>query len=170
MNLGVAELLIILAVVLLLFGATRLPKLARSLGDAKREFEKTGIRIIEKPDGFAWASREQPIQSFVDPTTEPVDGLWMDKAGQLYLSSIADNAVKALNPDGTLREVLQDARLRWPDTFSQGPDGAIYITASHIQDSPWFHPTGRTDKNFALFKFFPDSGATTGSSSRGDSR
>ena len=39
MNLGVTELLIILAVLLLLFGSTRLPALAKSLGHAKREFE-----------------------------------------------------------------------------------------------------------------------------------
>jgi len=38
-NLGVTELLIVLAVVLLLFGSTRLPALAKSLGQAKREFE-----------------------------------------------------------------------------------------------------------------------------------
>jgi sec-independent protein translocase protein TatA len=38
MNLGVTELLIVLAVVLLLFGSTRLPALARSLGEAKRQF------------------------------------------------------------------------------------------------------------------------------------
>ena len=40
MNLGVPELLIILAVVLLLFGSTRLPKLARSLGQASKEFKQ----------------------------------------------------------------------------------------------------------------------------------
>lgn len=40
MNLGPTELLIILAVVLLLFGSTRLPKLARSLGQASKEFKK----------------------------------------------------------------------------------------------------------------------------------
>jgi len=40
MNLGVPELLIILAVVLLLFGSTRLPKLARSLGQATKEFKQ----------------------------------------------------------------------------------------------------------------------------------
>jgi sec-independent protein translocase protein TatA len=40
MNLGVTELLIVLAVVLLLFGSTRLPKLARSLGEASRELRK----------------------------------------------------------------------------------------------------------------------------------
>jgi sec-independent protein translocase protein TatA len=39
MNLGVTELLIVLAIVLLIFGSTRLPKLARSLGQAKKEFE-----------------------------------------------------------------------------------------------------------------------------------
>jgi sec-independent protein translocase protein TatA len=38
-NLGAPELLIILLVVLLLFGGTKLPKLARSLGEAKKEFE-----------------------------------------------------------------------------------------------------------------------------------
>lgn len=36
------ELLIMLLVVLLLFGGTQLPKLARSLGQAKKEF-KAGI-------------------------------------------------------------------------------------------------------------------------------
>jgi len=39
-NLGVPELLIVLVVVLLLFGANRLPKLARSLGEASREFHR----------------------------------------------------------------------------------------------------------------------------------
>ena len=40
MNIGVPELLIVLAVVLLLFGSTRLPKLAKSLGQASKEFKK----------------------------------------------------------------------------------------------------------------------------------
>lgn len=43
MGLGAPEILIILAVVLLLFGSTRLPALARSLGQASREF-KAGTR------------------------------------------------------------------------------------------------------------------------------
>jgi sugar lactone lactonase YvrE len=96
-------------------------------------------------------------------TTEPVDGLWTDENDQIYLSSIASNAVKVINPaDGSVRQLLTDSRLRWPDTFSQGPDGAIYVTASHIQDSPWFHMAW-TDKNFTLFKFMPGEGNTVGS-------
>ena len=39
MSLGAPELLIVLAVVMLLFGAKKVPDLARSLGQAKREFE-----------------------------------------------------------------------------------------------------------------------------------
>lgn len=42
MDLGVPELLIILVIVLLIFGSNRLPKLARSLGQASREF-RTGM-------------------------------------------------------------------------------------------------------------------------------
>jgi sec-independent protein translocase protein TatA len=48
-NLGAPELIIILLVVLLLFGSTRLPKLARSLGQASKEF-KAGINDAGKPD------------------------------------------------------------------------------------------------------------------------
>ena len=43
MNLGGSELLIILLVVLVLFGGSQLPKLARSLGEAQKEF-RSGLR------------------------------------------------------------------------------------------------------------------------------
>lgn len=49
MNLGAPELLIILVVVLLLFGSTRLPKLARSIGQASKEF-KHGVAEGGKDD------------------------------------------------------------------------------------------------------------------------
>ena len=39
-NLGPSELLIIAAVIFLLFGATRLPQLAKSLGQSKRAFKE----------------------------------------------------------------------------------------------------------------------------------
>jgi sec-independent protein translocase protein TatA len=46
-NLGPSELLIIAAVVFLLFGATRLPQLAKSLGQSKRAF-KEGLDEAER--------------------------------------------------------------------------------------------------------------------------
>ena len=40
MNLGAPELLILLVIILLVFGGTKLPKLARSLGQAQKEFKQ----------------------------------------------------------------------------------------------------------------------------------
>ncbi len=39
-GLGAPELLIVLVIVVLVFGTSRLPKLARSLGQAQKEFKK----------------------------------------------------------------------------------------------------------------------------------
>ena len=49
---GGSEWLIILLILLLLFGATRLPKLARSMGQAGKEF-KTGLK-----EGY----KDQPVE------------------------------------------------------------------------------------------------------------
>jgi sec-independent protein translocase protein TatA len=49
MNVGPTELLIVLAIVLLLFGSTKLPKLARSMGEASKEFKK-GVTDDPKDD------------------------------------------------------------------------------------------------------------------------
>ncbi len=49
MNLGAPELLILLVVILVLFGGAKLPKLARSLGQAQNEF-KRGIKDGSEPE------------------------------------------------------------------------------------------------------------------------
>ncbi|HVM08758.1 MAG TPA: twin-arginine translocase TatA/TatE family subunit [Acidimicrobiales bacterium] len=52
MGLGAPELIIILLVVLLLFGGAKLPKLARSLGQAKNEFEQGTRESANKTDAI----------------------------------------------------------------------------------------------------------------------
>jgi sec-independent protein translocase protein TatA len=59
-GLGYQELLIILVIVLVLFGANRLPELARSLGSSVKEFKK----------GVNEAKAEEPPAS--STTTTPV--------------------------------------------------------------------------------------------------
>jgi sec-independent protein translocase protein TatA len=49
-DIGTGELLVILAVVLLLFGGTQIPKLFRSLGQAQNEFKK-GLKEGVDQDG-----------------------------------------------------------------------------------------------------------------------
>jgi sec-independent protein translocase protein TatA len=51
MNFGAPELIILLVVVLVVFGGSQLPKLAKNLGKAQQEF-KTGLAEGEK-DGSA---------------------------------------------------------------------------------------------------------------------
>jgi hypothetical protein len=47
-----------------------LTKAAEAL--AKRDFEKAGVRVIERPDGIHWSSQEKPVQSFIDPEAQLV--------------------------------------------------------------------------------------------------
>ena len=56
MNLGTPELLVILVIVLLVFGGARLPKLARSLGQAQKEF-KEGLSEESDDDEQRLAAR-----------------------------------------------------------------------------------------------------------------
>jgi sugar lactone lactonase YvrE len=114
---------------------------------------KTMYRIsteaLQKAETDPGAARAEKVAE-----TEPTDGLWIDKQNRIYLSTMANNGIKILGADGKVTPLLEDSRLRWPDTFAQGPDGTMYVTASHIQDSPWFNQTW-TDKSFTLFKFAP---------------
>ena len=57
-GLGYQELLIILVIVLVLFGANRLPELARSLGSSVKEFKK-GVNEAQKDDTVTTAKKEE---------------------------------------------------------------------------------------------------------------
>ncbi|WP_292037791.1 L-dopachrome tautomerase-related protein [Massilia sp. UBA6681] len=73
------------------------------------------------------------------------DGLLIPRGtNRMLLSAVEDDAVKVRDldagPGGQPEILVQDKRLRWPDTFTQGPDGTVYVTTSHIQDSAFFKP------------------------------
>lgn len=73
------------------------------------------------------------------------DGLLFDRgSNRMLLTAVQDDALRMRDldagPGAPIVTLVQDARLRWPDTFSQGPDGTIYVTSSHIQDSSFFKP------------------------------
>ena len=46
---GPAELIILLVIILVIFGGAKLPKLAKSLGEAKKEFEKGSASEADEP-------------------------------------------------------------------------------------------------------------------------
>ena len=65
MDLGAPELIIILIIVLLVFGGTKLPKLARSLGQAQKEF-KQGLKEGAQMDDDDEKPASSPAPKSVD--------------------------------------------------------------------------------------------------------
>lgn len=69
LGLGVPELLIILAVVLLLFGGSRLAGIGRSSGRAIREFKEETKNLKEKDEAQATAEEAKGLTEGVRPET-----------------------------------------------------------------------------------------------------
>ncbi|MDY5785477.1 MULTISPECIES: Sec-independent protein translocase subunit TatA [unclassified Corynebacterium] len=80
-NLGWTEILIILVIVLLLFGANKLPDLARSMGRSARIF-KSEVKEMQNDDKPANDPRAELPRGTVTPAPEtqsaatPQDGFW----------------------------------------------------------------------------------------------
>jgi sec-independent protein translocase protein TatA len=74
MSLGAPELLILLAIVFLLFGATRLPKLARSLGQASKEFKDGVAEGSKDAAGAATATATAAADKVTDKVADTLDG------------------------------------------------------------------------------------------------
>ena len=71
-GLGAPELMLIAGVIVLLFGAKKLPEFARSLGKAKTEF-KRGIDEGEKVETVEKVEPKEPEVTKVEKTDPPVD-------------------------------------------------------------------------------------------------
>jgi sec-independent protein translocase protein TatA len=78
MSLGPTELIIILVIVLLLFGTTRLPKLARSLGEASKEFKK-GVNERDKEEQAAQAAPAKNPDEQVTMSRAELDALLAER-------------------------------------------------------------------------------------------
>ena len=93
------------------------------------------------------AAVEVHVRTFI------ADGYLMSRSGALYVTSCSDNTVKQMMPDKSFRVVAKDPRFNWPDSMAEGPDGAIYVTSSHIpQMKAWQGPGVRQSE---LFRFKP---------------
>jgi len=71
MNLGSTEIILIVAVLFLLFGATRLPQLAKSLGQTRKAF-KEGMREAEDEE---LAETEKRRQLASNPATPKISAM-----------------------------------------------------------------------------------------------
>jgi sugar lactone lactonase YvrE len=86
------------------------------------------------------------------------DGLTMDVKGNIYLSDMEHSAVLTLGPDRKLETLIKDPRLRWPDGFSFGPDGWLYVTCSSLHQFLFKFKAGthlRANAPYQIYRFKP---------------
>lgn len=151
-----------------------------ALGRARRALDNLGPAdgLALSPDGATlYYQRLHDSTLFAVPTADLVagksprahavganvaaDGLWISpRTNRMYITSPADNSIYARDlgragDAGKPYALLEDPRLRWPDTFAEGPDGKLYITASHLQDAPPAKGGPSTARTTELFVLTP---------------
>jgi hypothetical protein len=91
------------------------------------------------------------------------DGLTTDDAGNVYLSDMEHSAIVVLKPDATLETLVKDPRLRWPDGFSFGPGGWLYVTCSSLHHVLFVDSSVmRAHAPYQIFRLKPGASAAPG--------
>ena len=81
------------------------------------------------------------------------DGLEIDAANNVYLTSVENSALMRRTPAGKIETLVQDDRLQWPDTYSLTADGTLYVANSAIHKTPnWNKGVGQPRAPFRIFK------------------
>lgn len=68
--------------------------------------------------------------------TPAPDGMIFDKKGNLYMADLERNAVAYRTPGGEMKILIQDERIKWPDTFAIDANNNLIFTDSLLQDAP----------------------------------
>ena len=65
------------------------------------------------------------------------DGITIDGAGNVYITSITNNAIGVVDETGEYRVLYQDDELlSWTDGMAFSPDNYVYVTVSQLHNSP----------------------------------
>jgi sugar lactone lactonase YvrE len=67
--------------------------------------------------------------------TPAPDGMIFDNLGNLYMADLERNAVSYRTPRGDIRILIQDERIKWPDTLTIDGQNNLIFTDSLLQDA-----------------------------------
>lgn len=91
------------------------------------------------------------------------DGSTVDAAGNVYITSITQDAVGVTKPDGSYAILYQQDDMSWPDGFAMGVDGYVYVTINELHRSPVLNGgEDATKGEFKIMRFPALGGAVSG--------
>jgi Sec-independent protein translocase protein TatA len=132
MNLGGAELLILVGLAVLVFGAGWLPKAARNLGKAKVEFDEVQRQLNETKESFVEATGVKELESTMRKANQVMNTspqkLMKDAAKSAVTGSGAASAAAAASP--VQDDVIEDAEIVSEATTEARTDDADASTAA----------------------------------------
>lgn len=112
----------------------------------------TGRRLYRAPTAWLRGTDGRPerLAALVEDLGETVvtDGMEIDSRGNVYFTSLEENAIVVRRIDGALQTLMRSTHLAWPDSLAirpMGSDGSrdeLYVVNSQINRTPWFHKGG----------------------------
>ncbi len=121
------------------------------------------IRTADLNDeALSAADLGERVEIFYENKTHS-DGITTDDAGHIYITDPEHFAIHRINADRTMTTLFKDKRLRWPDGFSFGPDGYLYVTCSALQHVI-FKGAANVDAHapYHIFRWKPGASAAAG--------
>ena len=104
-GLGPQEILILLLIAILLFGSKKIPELARSLGQAMREFRKASSGLLEEEGEKAVkeSKKEEGLEKLIG---ELADKLGVEKEGK-DSAQLAQEVIEKAKEKGLYQEAIK---------------------------------------------------------------
>lgn len=105
-------------------------------------------------DSLSAAALELEVENFALKTMS--DGITMDAEDNIYISDPEHSAIVQLDAQRQLKTLVKDPKLRWPDGFSFGPNGWLYVTCSSLQQVIGLPPSSvKENAPYQVYRFRP---------------
>lgn len=97
----------------------------------------TGYHLYSVPTeslGKSPLDANEVLNKITDVGVTPApDGMIFDQQGNLYMADLERNAVAYRTPRGDMKILIQDERIKWPDTFTIDQENNLVFTDSLLQ-------------------------------------
>lgn len=114
----------------------------------------TGYQLYRIPAedlGKAGKDQTQLVKKIEKLGVTPApDGMIFDKKGNLYMADLERNAVAYRTPGGEMKILIQDERIKWPDSFTIDSENNLIFTDSHLQEARIGQPVD--NMTFRIYK------------------